>query len=167
MVTRCGHNACVLNGFSIECDTADTTLLVLWVLDGNVESGISQHTTNLIFFECLRDAGVYLETVECRLNAQNELSDGVPVPCGSTRQPRVLTLARTGGILASHHLTIDIGLHLVQLLVFYPCRTDFGIVIPSVVATMGYRLADDDPWVAPATGEPRCPSSRSMAFQAR
>ena len=67
-----------------------------------------------------------------------------------TREPRVLAFAGLCGVLAGHHLTVDVGFNLMQCLVLDECRTDFDIVFPRVIASAYHRLANDNPWVVVA-----------------
>ena len=99
----------------------------------------------MVLFQRRGNAGVYLQSVVGGTDTQDVLRDGEPVPGCRARQPRVLALTRTCSILSCHHLTIDVGLHLVQLLVTNPRRSNLGVVLPGIVASPGHGLTDDDP----------------------
>ena len=70
-----------INRLSIDYNRSDTTLLALWVENGDIESSITQDTLNAILLECRRNTGVNLDAIIGGLDTQNELSNGVPVPC--------------------------------------------------------------------------------------
>ena len=98
------------------------------------------------------DARVNLQSFVAGLDAQDELRDGIPVPGRRARQPAVLGLAGTGGILAGNHLRIDVRLHLVQGAVdfFDVSGAYLAVVLPGTVAAAQHRFADDDPRVVVA-----------------
>ena len=111
---------------------------------------VTQFAPYGVLLHRLRQAGVYLQSVIGRAYAKYILGDGEPVPCGCTREPRVFTLSRTCGILACHHLAIDVRFYLVKRLVLYPRRAYLSVVFPSVIAAPGHSLADYNPRVVVA-----------------
>ena len=57
---------------------------------------------------------IYLETIVCRLDAEDVLGDSIPVPCCCTCEPAVLCLTRLCGVLSGDHLRVNIRLDLMQ-----------------------------------------------------
>lgn len=76
-----------LDGLAIDHNATDATLATLGILHRDVELGVTEHTLDMILLHGLGDTGVYLDAVVGRLDTENELGNGVPVPGGSTRQP--------------------------------------------------------------------------------
>ena len=135
---------------AIDGYTTDALLTSVGVLDSDVELDAAKYSLHLVFLEVGGDTGVDLDAVVGRLDAEDELRDGVPVPGGGAGEPGILAFARLRGILAGYHLAIDVRLDLVECLVLDPGGTDLGVVVPRIVAATGDCLADDDPGVVVA-----------------
>ena len=101
----------------IEDDGLDTFLCTIGV-DGDGVFCLAELTLYGVVGGCLWQTGIDTDAVVVGLDAEDELRDGIPHPGSGTREPRVLTLARLIGILSGYHLTVHVGLHLVQRLVF-------------------------------------------------
>lgn len=97
-----------------------------------------------------RQARTYLKPSIIRTDAQQIFSDGMPVPCGSSRQPAVLSLPGAECILARHHLAIDVRLDLVQFLVTYECRRNFAIMLPCILTPPAKSLSYHNPRIVVA-----------------
>ena len=102
---------------AVEGDLLHALLLAVR-MDGNLVLGIAELTLYGVVGGCLGQTGIDADAVVVGFDAEDELGDGVPHPGGCTREPRILTLARTEGILTGYHLTVDVGLDLMQRLVF-------------------------------------------------
>ena len=102
---------------AVEGDLLHALLLAIG-MDGDLVFGLTELTADDVVGGCLGQTGIDADAVVVGLDAEDELGDGVPHPGGCTREPGVLTLARAEGILTGYHLTVDVGLDLMQRLVF-------------------------------------------------
>ena len=102
---------------AVEGDLLDALLLAVR-MDGNLVLGVAELALDGVVAGCFGQTGVDADAVVVRLDTEDELRDGVPHPGCCTGKPRVLALAGTEGILAGYHLAVDVGLHLMQRLVF-------------------------------------------------
>lgn len=139
-----------LDRAAVDYDRADPALPSLRVADDDFELGSPEAPHDSIPRERCGDAGVYLQPLESRPDAEDILGYRIPVPCGRARQPGVLALSGLRSILARDHLAIDIGLDPVQSLVSDPRRAYFRIVRPRIVAASGHRLRDNHPRIVVA-----------------
>ena len=107
----------VIDLLAVEGDLLDALLLAVR-MDGNLVLGVAELALDGVVAGRLGQTWVDADTVVVGLDAEDELRHGVPHPGGCTREPGVLTLARTEGVLTGYHLTVDVGLDLMQRLVF-------------------------------------------------
>ena len=115
------------------------------ILDFNLVGGSAELAGNLVFLHIGADTGINLKTVVGRLDSQDELGDGVPVPGGCAGEPGVFALAGTECILTRYHLGVDVGFNLVQGLVLDVGRADFAPVFHGSLAVTADGFTNDDP----------------------
>ena len=143
-------NSGFLNGLSVNSKGLYTLGDVIRVLDLDVEGRPSEGTGNLVAVPCLGDGRIYAQTVIVGEYAQNVLCDGYEVPCGSTCEPAVLSLAEALCILAGYHLCVYIGLCAVQSLILLICGSNAGVVVKCQVAQSCIGSGTYDPGVVVA-----------------
>ena len=119
-------------------------------VDGQLVSCVAEAPPDAVGAERFRKTRLDAQAVVAGFDAQQILRGGIPVPGGRTGQPAVLALTRQRSVFPGHHLAIDIGLHLVQLLVRDEGGRNLAVMPPGVRSAAGEGLADDDPGIVVA-----------------
>ena len=89
---------------SVHNDISDSLADSFWILDSDFIDRSAETTGDGIFLPLRTDARINLQTLVGRLDSENELGDGIPVPGSGSGKPAVLGFTRTGRILTGYHL---------------------------------------------------------------
>lgn len=104
MFSRKARDNVSVERLAVEGDFLDTLAGSFRVLDGDFIEGSAEAAGNGVFLPLRADAWIDLQTVVCRLDTEDELGNGVPVPGSGSGEPAVLGFARLGRILSGNHL---------------------------------------------------------------
>ena len=134
------------NGLSVYQEGLDAFLGVIFVGDFDLVGCTSVLTGNGEAFHIRGDAGIYGQSVQGRIDAQDVLGNIDKGPGCRTGEPAVLRFAEVSGILSGYHLRVNIRLCPVDLTdVFNVGRAGLFIYFESTVSVADDSLADRDP----------------------
>ena len=136
------------NGLSVYQEGLDAFLGVIFVGDFDLVGCTSVLTGNGEAFHIRGDAGIYGQSVQGRIDAQDVLGNIDKGPGCRTGEPAVLRFAEVSGILSGYHLRVNIRLCPVDLTdVFNVGRAGLFIYFESTVSVADDSLADRDPGI--------------------
>ena len=104
MLAWSARNDISCNRLAIHGDFADSLAYAVRILDSDFVNRATEAASYRVFLPLRTDARIDLKAIVRRLDAEDVLGDFIPVPCCSSREPAVLGLTRTGGVLTGYHL---------------------------------------------------------------